>query len=479
MPAALMTLRSGRPYNFKMRKIILFLLVAATLLVPQSVAAQTSGPVYIVQPGDTLWSIATRFNVTLDELMAANSITDSNLLSEGQQLVIPGLEGLTGILNTEVVGFGDSLRGLSRRNQVPVSLLQRLNHVISPSELYVGVSLIVPQQDGVTKLSASAAPTTGESLLELAVRQDSDPWTLSALNNLNGTWDALPGDILYSPSGAGNQTASGLPSAFISAEVKSLPLKQGGTAEIIVQPVNGATLSGFLVDHSLHFFDMGDGRQVALQGVHAMLEPGVYPLHLDATLPDGSVQSYEQMVLVISGNYPLYSLTVNDVTTLDPAIMEPENQTILNVVTPVTPQRYWQGPFQLPVDKQYGITAWFGDRRSYNGGAYNSFHAGVDYGVYSAEKPFDIYAPAPGVVVFSEKLTVRGNATIIDHGQGIYSGFWHQDEVYVSVGDVVTAGQLIGKIGATGRVTGPHLHWELWVNGVQVDPLDWLDVQIP
>jgi len=103
----------------------------------------------------------------------------------------------------------------------------------------------------------------------------------------------------------------------------------------------------------------------------------------------------------------------------------------------------------------------------------------VDYGIYSTEKPFDIYAPAPGVVVFSEKLSVRGNATIIDHGQGIYSGFWHQEESYVKVGDVVTAGQLIGKIGSTGRVTGPHLHWEIWVNGVQVDPLDWLDALIP
>lgn len=471
--------KSGKLSNSKMRKSVLVFLIAFALLFPQPAAAQASGPVYIVQPGDTLWSIAVRFNVTLDELIAANSNVDPNLLAEGQQLVIPGLEGLTGVLDTEVVGFGDSLRGLTRRNQVPIPLLQKLNRIVSPSELYVGVSLIIPQQDGVTKLTASAAPVLGETLLELAVRQDSDPWTLSALNNLGGTWDALPGDALYSPNGTDNLTANGLPSAFVSAEVKSLPLKQGGTAEIIVQPISGATLSGFLVDHSLHFFDMGDGRQVALQGVHAMLDPGVYPLHLDATLPDGTIQSYEQMVLVASGDYPLYSLTVNDVTTLDPAIMEPENQKILAIVTPVTPQRYWQEPFRLPVDKQFGITAWYGDRRTYNGGAYNSFHSGVDYGVYSTEKPFDIYAPAPGVVVFSEKLTVRGNATIIDHGQGIYSGFWHQEEVYVSVGDLVTAGQLIGKIGATGRVTGPHLHWELWVNGVQVDPLDWLDVLIP
>lgn len=463
-----------------MRKTIIILLIILNLFLTQPAAAQASGPIYIVQAGDTLWSIAARFNVTIEELMTANGITNANLLSAGQQLIIPGLDGLTGILDTEVVGFGDSLRGLSRRNQVPVSMLQKLNRIISPSELYVGVSLIVPQQEGATKLAASAAPAKGETLLELAVRQNSDPWTLSTLNDLNSTWNALPGDSLYFPGEAGNQTANGLPPAFLSAEVKSLPLKQGGTAEIIVQPIYGATLSGFLVDHSLHFFDMGDGRQVALQGVHAMLEPGVYPLHLDATLSNGSIQSYEQMVLVVSGNYPLYSLTVNDVTTLDPVVMEPENQKILAVVTPVNPQRYWQEPFRIPVDEnQNGITAWFGDRRSYNDGAYSSFHSGVDYGIYSTEKPFDIYSPAPGVVVFSEKLTVRGNATIIDHGQGIYSGFWHQEEVYVSVGDLVAAGQLIGKIGSTGRVTGPHLHWELWVNGVQVDPLDWLDVSIP
>ena len=477
MPAELMISRSGKPFNSKMRKSILVFLIIITLLAPQPAYAQSSGPIYIVQPGDTLTSIAENFNVTLDELMAANGITNPNLLNVGQELVIPGLEGLTGILNTEVVGFGDSLRGLSRRSQTPVSLLQRLNHIISPSELYVGVSLIVPQQDGGTKLAASASAAPGETLLELAVRQDSDPWTLSALNGLNGTWDALPGDMLYSPSGSSNPTASGLPPAFLGAEVKSLPLKQGGTAEIIVKPVDGATLTGFLVDHSLHFFDMGDGRQVALQGVHAMLEPGVYPLHLDATFPDGSVQSYEQMVLVASGNYRLVAISVNDPTTLDPAVTEPENQQILSIVNLVTGQRYWQELFRIPVDDvPNNISAEFGQRRAYNNGLLNGWHSGVDYCICSEAHPYDIYAPAPGVVVFTGFLTVRGNATIIDHGQGIYSGFWHQEESYVSVGDLVTAGQLIGKIGSTGRVTGPHLHWEIWVNGVQVDPLDWLPI---
>ena len=107
---------------------------------------------------------------------------------------------------------------------------------------------------------------------------------------------------------------------------------------------------------------------------------------------------------------------------------------------------------------------------------YDRFHTGVDFGVCAN---LNIYAPADGVVVFTGPLTVRGNATIIDHGFGIYSGFWHQSNIFVQVGNKVTAGDLIGEIGTTGRSTGPHLHWEVIANGIQVDPLDWLDIEFP
>ena len=81
---------------------------------------------------------------------------------------------------------------------------------------------------------------------------------------------------------------------------------------------------------------------------------------------------------------------------------------------------------------------------------------------------------ADGVVVFAGPLTVRGNATMIDHGQGIYTGYMHQSEIFVEPGQRVKAGDLIGLVGGTGRVEGPHLHWEVWVGGIQVDPIDWL-----
>jgi murein DD-endopeptidase MepM/ murein hydrolase activator NlpD len=211
-----------------------------------------------------------------------------------------------------------------------------------------------------------------------------------------------------------------------------------------------------------------------------MTEPGLYPLRIDITLPDGTMQSFEQMVPVTSGDYLTETINGVDPATIDPSVTELEDTWLLSLVTPVKPEKYWQGMFQLPVDSnQYCVRSKYGNRRTYNSGALNGFHSGIDFGICSEMHPFDIYAPADGVVVFADITTVRGNATIIDHGHGVYSGLYHQEEIYVSAGDHVTTGQLIGKIGDTGRVTGPHLHWEVWVNGIQVNPTQWLNETFP
>lgn len=460
------------------RVILIFFLLASLVASSQPVYAQEiSGPIYIVQPGDSLSSIAARFNVSMNELMAANGITDPNQLKADQQLVIPGLEGITGLLSTEIINFGDSYRSLMRQTQVPDSLFKRLNHVVSPSEFYVGVSMIIPGSGG-SENNKRVSPAAGESLLEMAVKNDTDVWFLAEINGLHGSWDGLPGDTLFAPGENENtSTTTGLPSAFVSAEIRDLPLKQGGTGVIKVQTIPGVTLGGLLVDRPLNFFTDENGTQVALQGIHALLEPGVYPLRLDAVLPDGSRQSYEQMILIFSGNYQEITISVSP-EYLDPAVTEPELQQIVAIASNVSLNKYWQGMFQIPVALPYCIKDWFGIRRTYLGIGTdittNGWHSGVDYGVCSEANPYDIYAPAPGKVVFSGLLTVRGNATIIDHGWGVYSGMWHQKESLVTAGQDVTAGQLIGQIGDTGRVTGAHLHWELWVNGIQVDPLDWL-----
>src|SRR5918996_2461079 len=100
------------------RGSLFFFFVIILCVTIHPVFAQASGPIYIVQPGDTLSFIASRFNLTINELITANPSIDPNFLSEGQELVIPGLEGITGVLETEVIAFGDTLRSLSRRTQV-------------------------------------------------------------------------------------------------------------------------------------------------------------------------------------------------------------------------------------------------------------------------------------------------------------------------------------------------------------------------
>lgn len=458
--------------------IFLLLIIVLTFTV-RPVSAQESGPVYIVQSGDTLSNIAARFNVTINDLIAANPSLDPNFLSEGQQIVIPGLNDVSGVLETEVVSYGDSLRSLSRRSQVSDEQLRKLNRLVSPSELYVGISLIIPTQTQQESLSTRISSAAGESLLELAVKQGSTPWILSSVNKLSGTWDTLPGDVLYSPTGNSEENATGLPSAFLSASIDPLPLVQGGTEMIRARAQAGVSISGMLVDMPLHFFPNNDG-EVALQGVHALLEPGVYPLLIEGTLPDGSKQSFEQMVLVKSGDYISEEIPLNDPSTLDPAVTEPELNNIIALTGPATATRYWSGTFSSPAVDPNCFTSRYGTRRTYK--VINSdielpgFHSGLDF---CGGEGLQIFAPAPGRVVFAAPLTVRGNATIIDHGWGVYSGFWHQSQLFVNVGDVVEQGQVIGLVGGTGRVTGAHLHWEVWVNGIQVNPLDWLNQAYP
>jgi len=451
----------------------------ASAQTPTPTSPSTAGPVYIVQEGDTLWDIAALFNTSVEDILRANGKTSSEIYV-GDHLVIPGLEGLNGTLNTEIVPFGETLRSLSRQYRVDDAMLMKLNHIVSPTELYAGVKLIILQQESQPAWTVRSNLRPGETMLELAVRQDTDPWTLTEINELSGTWAGLPDDVLYLPSGNSDAKMTGLPAAFSTVDVSPLPPIQGTTVEIHVIATQPVSLGGMLIDQPLHFFQMSDGSWVALQGIHAMTEPGIYPLRLDAILPDGTLQSFEQMVLVKSGYYPNDPILVVNREMIDPAITEPEDAQIRDLVSPATPERYWEGVFRSPGYFPDCYNSLYGSRRVYTTEdrtlTISGFHSGLDL---CGGAGLPIYAPAPGVVVFADQLEVRGYATIIDHGWGVYSGFWHQSEILVQAGQKVEAGDIIGKVGGTGRVTGPHLHWEIWVNGVQVNPLEWLQKAFP
>ena len=159
--------------------------------------SQPAGPVYIVQEGDSLWDIAARFRVSVDELVQVNSISDPNQLKAGMQLIIPGLEGMQGVLETRTVDLGEDLTSLSRRDQVPVADLARLNHLTSPGELYAGSSLVLPVRESSSGLGQRATLSPGQSLLELAILQGTNPWSIVQANDLAGTAGAIPGDTFF------------------------------------------------------------------------------------------------------------------------------------------------------------------------------------------------------------------------------------------------------------------------------------------
>jgi len=124
-------------------------------------------------------------------------------------------------------------------------------------------------------------------------------------------------------------------------------------------------------------------------------------------------------------------------------------------------------PFAWPV--QGRISGRFGSGRVYNGESAPSGHSGMDIAV---PKGTPVKAPAGGVVTFAAPdLYLTGGTLLIDHGHGVSSNFLHLSRIDVKVGDRVVQGQVIGAVGATGRATGPHLHWGMNWFDVRVDPL--------
>lgn len=460
-----------------MRKSLILVLLAILFIPYFSVRAQSQSslPIYIVQSGDTLGTIAQRFGVPLNTLIEVNSISNPNAISVGMELKIPGLDGISGTLITQAVPLGETFSTMAMRYQVSAELLARLNRVTSPQELYAGASLVLPEDKEKGTTEAYAMLETGQSILEISARINENPWTSILLKNEESAVRQVPGELIYSKN-LDEQKFSSISPTITSLEINPIPMVQGKTTVIRIHTTEPLSLSGTLAGKELRFFEEEKNVYTSLQGVYALASPGLTNFALKGETINGVRFSFEEMVILKAGYYPNDPpLTVNP-ETIDPAVTKPEEDLIAKIVSPATPTKYWTGIFKIPVDEPVCYKSTFGNRRSYNGGPYQSFHGGTDFGVCAN---LNIKAPADGVVVFAGPLAVRGNATIIDHGWGVYSGYWHQKEINVKVGDEVKTGQLIGLIGATGRVTGPHLHWEMIINTIQVEPVDWLTRVFP
>lgn len=461
--------------KIKFRLILALILIFSGTL-PVSAQTDITLPVYVVQSGDTLYSIALKFNISVTDIVDTNQMSNPDLLSTGMELKIPGLEGVEGKLTTTAIPLGQNLFSLSRYYQIQPATLIRINRLTSPAEVYVGANLILPEKENAS-LKPLATLSESTSLLEFSVIHNANPWAISTANLADMPENLLPGEKIFTTSTPEEAVLGNPLEPYITKlDLAPLPLVQGSTAVIQITSAEAISISGILNGKELHFYSQKENNYTAIQGIHAMAEPGLSDFSLKITLANGETETLDQTVLLQDAFYAKDPPLSVSPETIDPVNTKPEDTLVAEKIAPITPDKLWSGQFNLPVDEPYCIKSWYGNRRSYNGGPFTYFHTGLDYGVCTN---LNILAPAAGVVVFAGPLTVRGNATIIDHGWGIYTGYWHQQEILVHEGDKVEPGQIIGYIGGTGRVTGPHLHFEVWANGVQVNPQEWLNRPIP
>ena len=469
-----------------MSKKLISVIIALILIFQNStiVFAQesTGNPVYIVQPGENLTEIAEKFNISVQEIISINGIIDSNLISAGTELIIPGLQGVSGLLITSPVQIGETLAVILRKNKLSLENFLKLNKITSPSEIFIGTNLILPDTDANNLHSNnSLVISENTSIFSNAVTNGLNRWYLEKYNN-DISQAKLAGDIFYYFSEGSSSFASSFSPYIQKIELSPLPVVQGHTAVIKIYPVSPVNLTGTLNRKELKFFpDSSNQLYYALDGIHALEEPGLVPLLLNGEFENGDSFQIDQMILISSGGYVNETLTVES-TLIDEDLNIEESQKIQNILEPVSSEKLWEDVFRFPVDgsltdQTIAFSSYFGNRRSYNNGQYFGFHGGLDFQVVL--NSLNIYAPASGTIIYTGPMDIRGLTTFIDHGQGVVSGYGHQIEILVETGQTVETGQLIGIIGNTGRVTGPHLHWDIWVNGNQVDPFDWVNIQYP
>jgi murein DD-endopeptidase MepM/ murein hydrolase activator NlpD len=208
----------------------------------------------------------------------------------------------------------------------------------------------------------------------------------------------------------------------------------------------------------------------ALLGVDLELKPETYALAIAGKTQAAEEFTCTASIAVKEGKFATESLKVAP-NFVEPnpeqlARAEAERQRLRAIFATITPERLWDGRFHYPLaDVTTGGN--FGKRRILNGKA-GSPHSGVDF---PAPAGTPVYAAQRGRVVLAEPLYFSGNTVVLDHGLGVYTLYAHFESIAVQPGDLVDTGALLGKVGATGRVTGPHLHWGVTVNRARANPL--------
>ena len=313
----------------------------------------------------------------------------------------------------------------------------------------------------------------GAALLWLACAKEPAP-SLAAQETVTPT---VPLDA-FTPTATRTATATATPPPPPPAlSLPAAPIPQGG---VFLAGLSGAGVTSAWVEFGGRWVGAvaeGDTWLAIVptgQGVGdtVQLPAGRHPLRLryEQTGRPG-VQDLTGTVMVSATAFPVEALTFTPGVSalLDPDLTEQEAVVLREVYGTFSPRRLWDGFFTRPSPAR--LTDVYGSLRSYNGGPATGSHSGVDFGAFAGQP---VVAAARGRVVLARPLPVRGNMVILDHGAGVLTGYSHLSRFGVEVGQEVGAGGYVGAVGATGLITGPHLHWEVVAGGRHVDGLRWL-----
>ncbi|NDJ85143.1 MAG: LysM peptidoglycan-binding domain-containing protein [Chloroflexi bacterium] len=438
----------------------------------------STNTVHVVQRGETLYGIAAQYGSSVEAIMTVNGITDARFIAVGQRLLIPGAQAGTTASTavTHIVEPGETLYAVAERYHTTVDAVAMLNNVTHPRRLYAGQRLSLGDRTPSGETFARYEVQPGDTLLRIAVQFAIPVTRIAAVNNLLPQSPVWPGQNLRIPEQPPNGAWLDIQAPLVALSISPVNPIQGQSIGLRFESDRPVEATGSFMGRTFQPLMIEEGRYGAVLGVHAFTVPGVYPIHLQLVAADGRIHWYDVRIRVDDGGYGSEAINIPEDRQylLAGEVVQTELERVITIMAGFNTTRYFDGLMALPASGP--VTSQFGTRRSYNGSPYNTFHAGTDFG---GAVGAPLTAPADGVVMLAETLQVRGNTVILDHGWGVYTGYWHQSEIYVEVGQQVSKGDVIGALGGTGLVTGPHLHWEMWVQGVQVDPMQWVQQTFP
>lgn len=281
-------------------------------------------------------------------------------------------------------------------------------------------------------------------------------------------WSCLLPFLLVAPGLAIASAAREEEDLTISSAVQ---LVQPGSVVLMIvacrEPRDRVVASAF--GKEVVFYPDPDGKTWrGLVGVDLESRPGEYDLIVKAIRDGRPELAGTHQLRVAPKRFPTRRLNVARRYANPPEMafdrIRQESERLGEIFRSVTPHR-WSGPFLLPVGDD--PTRNFGARSIFNGQSRNP-HAGIDF---KSREGTPVRAPNAGLIVLAENLFFTGNTVVVDHGLGLYSLLAHLSRIDVARGEAVESGAALGLVGATGRVTGPHLHWAVRLNEARVDPI--------